>query len=343
MKRAIRSIMLVLVIIALVGCAPKPAAEPTAAAQNPQPTAVPTKPLKVGLLSPGPVHDQGWNETAYNGIQLIKEQLGAEVSYVEVGESPAEFEKAFTDYASQGFDLVIGHGYQFQDAALKVAAQFPKTIFITSGGSNVAPNLAPVVMSFEEANYLIGIIGGNMSKSHVGAAVGGVDIPAISGPIAGFEAGFKTVPGSTFSVTYLGSWTDVGAAKEAALAANSAGADVIFANANIAGQGVFQAAQEKNFWSFGISTDQSSLAPKQILASAIMDYAQAFLQVAKTVQGGKFVGNKPIYFGLKDEGMIVDIVYNPALESTIPADVKAKVEQARQDIISGKIKVPGGY
>lgn len=340
MKRTIYCFLFGLILVALVGCSPQPPAETT---PEVLPTEEPSKPFKVGLLSPGPVHDQGWNETAYNGIMLMKEEMGAEVSYVEVSESPAEFEKAFTDYASQGYDLVIGHGYQFQDAALKVATQFPDTIFVTSGGVNVAPNLAPVVMSFEEANYLIGIIGGSLSETHKGAGVGGMDIPAISGPTAGFEAGFNSIPGNSFSVTYLNSWTDVGAAKEAALAANSSGADVIFANANIAGQGVIQAAQEKDFWTFGISADQSSLAPDHVLASAIMDYAKAFLQVAKIVQAGEWVPNEPVYFGLGDGDMIVDIIYNPNLESKIPDDVKAKVEQARQEIIDGKLKVPGGY
>jgi len=296
----------------------------------------------VGLLSPGPAQDKGWNQLAYDGLMAIKNDLGAEVSYVEVADSPSEFEKAFTDYASQGYDLVIGHGYQFQDAAAKVAAQFPKTVFITSGGTNVAPNLAPIVMRHEEAMYLLGVIAAHMTKTGKAVGIGGQDMPAISGTYQGFGAGFETVPGHEFSVTYINSWTDIGAAKEATLAAYAAGADIVLPNANIAGQGVFQAAEESGNWTFGTNADQSALAPDRILANSILDYTKAFLAIAVAVRDGKFVGNQPVSFGLKDSEVIY-ITYNPATQDKIPADVKAMVEAAKAKIISGEIKVPGGY
>lgn len=317
-----------------VSCQPAPAAAPTSAPQ--------AQALKVGLLSPGPVQDKGWNQLAYDGLMAIKSELGAEVSYVELPESPSEFEKAFTDYASQGYDLVIGHGFQFQDAALKVAAEFPDTVFVTSGGTNVAANLAPIVMRHEEAMYLLGIIAAEMTETGKAVGVGGQDIPAISGTFQGFEAGFATKPGNTFSVTYLNSWTDIGAAKEATLAAYAAGADIVLPNANIAGQGVFQAAQEQDQWTFGTNADQSALAPDHILANTVLDYTAAFIAIAESVRDGKFVGNAPVSFGLKD-GDIVYITYNPKTQGQIPAEVQAAVDAAKAKIISGEIVVPGSY
>ncbi len=337
----VRKLWLLLVfatVLALVAaaCSPATALAPTAA-----PAA---KVLKVGLLSPGPVQDKGWNQLAYDGLMAIKDQLGAEVSYVELPESPSEFEKAFTDYASQGYDLVIGHGFQFQDAALKVATQFPDTVFVTSGGTNVAPNLAPIVMRHEEAMYLLGIIAAGMSETGKAVGIGGMDIPAISGTYQGFEASFEATAGNEFSVTYLNSWTDIGAAKEATLAAYAAGADIVLPNANIAGQGVFQAAQEQDKWTFGTNADQSSLAPDNILANTVLDYTAAFIAIAESVRDGKFVGNQPVSFGLKDaDGKIVYITYNPKVQDQIPADVQAAVETAKAKIISGEIVVPGSY
>ncbi|HEX9160966.1 MAG TPA: BMP family ABC transporter substrate-binding protein, partial [Thermoanaerobaculia bacterium] len=100
--------------------------------------------LKVGLLTPGSVNDNGWNAIAYEGLQQIERQLGAEISNQET-KTPAEFEEGFRSYGARGFDLAFGHGFEFQDAALAAGREYPKTIFITTSGSSVAKNVAPMV------------------------------------------------------------------------------------------------------------------------------------------------------------------------------------------------------
>ena len=90
--------------------------------------------FRVALLTPGPISDGGWNASAYDGLQLIKKELGAEVSNVQTG-TPSEFAQGFRDYAQQGYDLVFGHGFEFQDPALQVGAEFPRTAFVVSSGS----------------------------------------------------------------------------------------------------------------------------------------------------------------------------------------------------------------
>jgi len=334
----------VALMMALVaGCAPAaPAATQAAPAAATQAPAATQEQFKVGLLSPGPVNDKGWNQLAYDGVKAIESELGAKMSYVELPDSPTEFEKAFTDYASQGYDLVIGHGYQFEDAMAKVAPQFPDTVFVTSGGTKFGPNYGPMIMKQEEPFYLLGLIAANMTKTGKALGVGGQDIPAISGPFAGFKQGFESVSGNTFNVTYLNNWTDVGAAKEAALAGYNDGADFFIPNANIAGLGVFQAAQEKDFYAFGANGDQSAEAPDQILASSFLSYTQGFVNLAKAIQAGAYVGNQPVLFGLKDEG-VVGIVYNDKIKGEIPADVLAKVDEAIAKIKSGEIVVEGTY
>ncbi|NMC80866.1 MAG: BMP family ABC transporter substrate-binding protein, partial [Chloroflexi bacterium] len=74
-------------------------------AQSSEAPAAEQKPFKVGLLSPGPVNDQGWNQTAYDALKRMETELGAEISYVELADSPSDFEKAFRDYASQGYQM----------------------------------------------------------------------------------------------------------------------------------------------------------------------------------------------------------------------------------------------
>src|SRR5207244_127907 len=111
--------------------------------------------MKVGLLTPGSVNDNGWNAIAYEGLLRIQRELGAEISHQET-KTPAEFEEGFRSYGAKGFDLALGHGFEFQDAALEAGRQYPKTVFITTSGSSVAPNVSPMVFQLEQATYLLG-------------------------------------------------------------------------------------------------------------------------------------------------------------------------------------------
>lgn len=328
--------------------APADTAAPAAPAAEEKATEAPAaapaeeEPFKVGLISPGPVNDQGWNQLAYDSLLNIEKEMGAEISYVEVAESPAEFEKALTDYASQGYQFVIAHGYQFQDAVEKVAPNFPDTVFVTSGGEKFGPNYGPVVMALWEPLYLVGVIAGNLTKTGKGAYIGGMEIPAISGPYEGLKQGFETVEGNTLSITYINSWEDVGAAKEAALAAVAEGADFIVANANIAGTGVFQVANENKIWTAGLNADQTSEAPDYILANGVIDYPASFLTIAKAVKDGTFVGNQPIVLTLKNEDAVY-LSYNPKTQNLITPEIQALVDEAAAKIKSGEILVDGDY
>src|SRR5512141_79650 len=85
----------------------------------------PAAPFRVALLTPGPISDQSWNGGAYQGLMRIKDSLGATVSHIQT-KTPAEFEQQFRQYGSQGYDLIIGHGFEFQDAAKRVGPEFPR-------------------------------------------------------------------------------------------------------------------------------------------------------------------------------------------------------------------------
>src|SRR6478672_1084784 len=87
--------------------------------------------FRVALLTPGPITDQSWNAGAYNGLKEIRDSLGAQISHIQT-KTPAEFEENFRQYGAQGYQLVIGHGFEFQDAALRVAPDYPKTVYVTT-------------------------------------------------------------------------------------------------------------------------------------------------------------------------------------------------------------------
>jgi basic membrane lipoprotein Med (substrate-binding protein (PBP1-ABC) superfamily) len=267
----------------------------------------------------------------------IRDQLGAEVSQIQT-KTPADFEEGFRDFARRGYQLVFGHGFEFQDAAAAVSPDFPGTVFITTSGNTVRKNVAPIRFLLEEATYLEGMLAASLSKTGKAGVVGGIEIPSVKSTIVAFEAGAKAVrPDFKVITSYLGNWEDVGAAKAAALALAQQGADSLFHNADAAGLGVFQAAQQQKVWAFGSNKNQNDIAPDVVISSATIDIPQAFVQIAREVKDGKFVGRIERK-GMKDG--VVDFVLNPRLESQIPAEVKARLQQTRDAILAGTLKVP---
>jgi basic membrane lipoprotein Med (substrate-binding protein (PBP1-ABC) superfamily) len=182
MKRAV----LVLAFLFLASCQQREAVAPPADA------APATKPFRVGLLTPGSINDGGWNAIAYEGLQRTKSELGAEISHQET-KTPAEMLEGFRAYGSKGFDVAFGHGFEYQDPAKTAAAEFPKTIFVTTSGTTVLPNVSPMRFELEEATYLLGVIAARESKTGKAGLVGGINLPSIASTFLAFKAGAQSV------------------------------------------------------------------------------------------------------------------------------------------------------
>src|SRR6187549_58683 len=135
-----------------------------------------TAPLRVALVTLGSVSDQAWNSGAYQGLLTLRDSLGAQVSNVQT-KTPAEFDENFRQYGAQGYTIVFGHGFEFQDAAARVAPTYPKTIYIVTSGRVTADNVAGVSFLFEEASYQAGMIAGAMTKTNTIGMIGGTEYP----------------------------------------------------------------------------------------------------------------------------------------------------------------------
>lgn len=302
------------------------------------PAAKPAEGFRVALLTPGPVSDAGWNAGAFEGLKAIERELGAKVSHVQV-KTPSEFEEQFRAYAAGGAALCIGHGFEFQDAAARVAKDYPRTVFLTTSGSRTSRNQAPLVFELEQATYLCGLVAGRMSRTAKAGMVGGVEIPSIKSTFLAFEAGLKAGnPGAKATAVFTGSFEDVAGAKAAALALIDGGSDFLFHNANAAALGVFAAATERGVYAFGANRDQNAVSPS-VLASAVIDLPRAFVEAARRVKEGRFDG-QPIRYGLASG--VVSFVWNPTLLGRVPAPVIDEVDRAKEKIVSGAIIVPRG-
>jgi basic membrane lipoprotein Med (substrate-binding protein (PBP1-ABC) superfamily) len=328
MKRAV----LLLSVAMLISCAPRETAAP-----NPSAT---TQPMRVGLLTPGSINDGGWNALAWEGVQRIKSELGAEISHQET-KSPAEMVEGFRAFGAKNFDLAFGHGFEYQDPAKQAGGQHPKTIFITTSGNTVTKNVAPMRFQIEEATYLLGVVAARESKTGKAGLVGGINVPSIASSFLAFKAGAQSVnPNFEVKEIYTGNFDDLGAAKVATLSLINAGCDFIFHQANEAGRGVFQACSERKVRCFGSNADQSPLAPDVIVASAVVDVPGAYVLVAKTVKEGRF---KPEiqHFGMNTG--TVSIAWNDALKSSIAPETLAEVERLTNEIKGGRVKPPAGF
>ena len=293
------------------------------------------KPFRVALLTPGPISDQSWNGGAYQGLMRIKDSLGATVSHIQT-KTPAEFEEQFRQYGSQGYDLVFGHGFEFQDAARRVGPDFPKTIYVTTSGSTSGGNVAGMEFGFAEASYLAGMLAGTMTRSNVVGVIGGTELPPVKEGFTAFEEGAKLMNSKvTVLTSYIGSWEDVSAGKEQALAQIGRGADVIFQNADAAGLGVFQAAREtKKALIVGSNANQNSVAPDVTIGSVVIDLPHAFFAVAREVKEGHF---KPRVIRLGLSSDVVSLVLNPSLQSRVPAAALRAVDSVRSEMRAGQL------
>jgi basic membrane protein A and related proteins len=296
--------------------------------------------FKVALLTPGPISDQSWNGGAYQGLMRIRDSLGAKVSHIQT-KTPAEFEEQFRQYGSQGYDLVFGHGFEFQDAAKRVGPDFPKTFYVITSASSTGPNVAGIEFAFADASYLAGILAGSMTRSNVIGVIGGTELPPVKESFAAFTRGAKSVnPKVSVLTSYIGNWDDVSAGREQALAQIGRNADILFQNADAAGLGIFQAAREtKKALVFGSNSNQNTVAPEITVASVVIDLPHAFLTVAREVKARTF---KPRIIRLGSESEVVTLVINPAFQSRISASVMQHVDSVRAELRAGRFIAASG-
>lgn len=327
LKRKYRtSISLIhIVLLAVVACA------------SPKDDRVPEDAFRVALLTPGPISDQAWNAAAYSGLERIRDSLGAEISHIQT-RTPAEFEENFRQYGAKGYDIVIGHGFEFQDAAQRVGPEYPRTVYVTTGGSGTGTNIAALSFAFDEPSYLAGMSAAAVTKSGVLATIGGTELPPVQASFRAFEAGARAIrPDITVVGAYIGNWDDASAGKEQALAHIARRADVIFQNADAAGLGVFQAVREsRGTWIVGSNADQNGIAPDVTLGSVVVDVAHAFLLLAREVKSGTFTP-RVVRFDTSSDA--VRWVANPAI-TVVPIQVLARIDSVRAAFARHEFTLP---
>ena len=233
-------------------------------------------------------------------------------------------------------------GFAQADAIAKVAADYPdKQFSIIEVGWLDASNLRQYVFKEHEGSYLVGVAAALASKTNKVGFVGGMDIPLISKFACGYVGGVKSVSNSAavyqnMTGTTPSAWNDPAKGAELTRSQIDRGADVVYHAAGGTGVGVIQAAADAGKLAIGVDKNQNGVAPGSVLTSMLKRVDVAAYETFKDAFSGSFSSGIKV-LGLAEGG--VDWALDENNASLITADIKAAVEQARSDIVSGKITV----
>ena len=302
------------------------------------------KGMKIGLVFDiGGKDDKSFNESAYDGLTAAADSMGVDVKELEPTADGSNREALLRQLAQDGYQLIIGNGFNFVDPLTKVAADFPDTKFAIVDSVVDAPNVVSIVFAEEQGSFLVGAAAAQASKSKTVGFVGGVDTDLIKKFEAGYKAGINEIdPDIKLQVKYISSGSDFSgfndSAKGETIAAGlyDAGADVVYHAAGGSGPGVIKAAAAADRLVIGVDQNQyfqfGAAQQKCMLTSMVK---RVDVGVYNTVEGfvkGEFKGGTSL-FDLSNGGISF------ATEGGQIPDTK-QLDELKQKIIDGDIKVP---
>lgn len=323
-----------LTMTALAACGPKeaPVAAPVAAPAAEAPAKA--EPLKVAFAYVGPVGDGGWSFAHDTARKKIQEEFGDKIvtSYVESVPEGPDAERVLRDLANQGNKLVFGTTFGYMEMLQKIAPDFKDVKFEHATGYKTAENVRTYDSRTYEGAYMAGIIAGGMTKSNTLGIVGSVPIPEVIRNINSFTLGAQSVnPNVTTKVVWVNEWFSPPKETEAATSLINGGADILFQNTD--SPAVLKTAEEKGARAFGWDSDMTAYGPKAHLGSAIINWQPYYSKAVNDVLNNTWQTGS-VWLGTKDG--VIDLV---SMADDIPAELKAKVEEAKAGLKAGTLQI----
>lgn len=339
---------LMLLVAFVPGCAQEEPAEEPGAEEPAEETEV-----KAAMVTDvGGLGDKSFNDLSYEGLKRAEEELGVEIEVLESKEI-TDYESNIDQLANAGFSPIFAVGFLMTDTVVKMAPEYPDTLFggVDEFFEEPMDNVVGLNFKEEEGSYLAGVVAGLATKEtfdpklnpqNVIGFIGGMDVPLIKKFEAGYIAGAKAVnPDVQVISLYAGNFTDQAKGKELGLSLIEQGADVIYAAAGAVGLGTIQACQERGALFIGVDADQYETVPGSgdvMLTSMMKRVDVAVFETIKSVVEDTFAGGENQVFGLAEGG--VELAPFHDFESKVPQSIKDAVDKARQDIINGAVTVP---
>lgn len=290
---------------------------------------------KVALVLPGPITDGTFNSAANKGIEAAKAKYDIDV-VIRENTDFAQIEDVLRSYAEEGYDMVIGHGFQFAEPVMNIHANYPKTFFVVNTAQvSAEPNVASFDNRWGDAGYIAGAVAALYSKSGTIGHIGAIPVPVIEDYNKGFETGAKHFkPETKVLSAYVGSFSDVARGAEITTSLIEQGADVVTSTGNENVVGTIQAAQKAKVHAIGTAFDSAAMAPDTIITTALINMdVNIDLAVGRLMDGT--LKPETYVLGLNEGGIGLAPFRNFEKEFT-PEDL-AKIDQLMKDIAAGKI------
>jgi len=293
------------------------------------------------IYDAGGKFDSSFNEAAYNGAEKWKADTGGTYAELEITDD-SQREQYLRQFAERGNSPIITPGYNFATALAKVAPEFPNIHFVILDDASVdLPNVRSVTFKEQEGSYLVGIVAAMKSESGKIGVVPAFNLDLLEAFACGYKQGAKSVkPDVTVLENYIGTGFDAFGDKPKAIEVGRAqldqGADVLYQVAGGAGAGVLQAAADAGKFGIGVDSNQNGMFPGNVLTSMVKRVDVATYNAMKDEQDGKFTAGH-ITLGLAEDG--VGAAFDDNNASLITPEIKAAVDKATADIISGAVEV----
>jgi len=284
--------------------------------------------------------DKSFNEAAYNGAEKFKIESGIAYREFEVT-NPSQREQAMRNMARRGATVIIAMGFAQAAAVETVAKEFPDTKFTLIDMVVDLPNVQSVIFKEHEGSFLVGMAAALASKTGKVGFIGGMDIPLIRKFALGYVEGANYVNADievyqNMTGTTPSAWNDPTKGGELARSQFDRGADVVYAAAGGTGIGVYQAAKDAGKLAIGVDSNQNYMHPGTMLTSMVKRVDVAVYDAFMTAKNGTWQGGFKI-LGLAEDG--VGFALDEHNRALVSADMEAKIDAARNDIISGKVTV----
>lgn len=310
----------------------------------------PKEKIKAAFVFVGPIGDAGWTYAHNQGRLYLEKALPyVETAYSEAVPEGGEAERVITQYARRGYNLIFTTSFGYMDSTLKVARQFPDTVFMHCSGFKTAPNVGTYFGRMYQAKYLAGVIAGKMATNDTIGYVAPHPIPEVIRLVNAFTLGVREVrPTARVHVVWTNSWYDPAREREAAESLLDIGASIMSHGQD--SPATIQAAEKRGKFVFGYDSDMTKFSPKYHLTAPMWDWGPLYVQIAKAVHGGTWK-NDQLWPGM-ESGIVKLAPFNPAIPSGVVDLVKRKqaaiasgqlqVFQGPVRDQSGKVRIPAG-
>ncbi|MBW8639914.1 BMP family protein [Hoeflea sp. WL0058] len=298
--------------------------------------------LKVALLVPGLANDGSFNQVAREAMEKLAEEGKVEFELREQQADPATSEPVIRQYASRGYDLIIGHGIELSEPILTVASSFPDIHFAASGGMDLADRLIANVdgwtYDFAQLGYLNGFIASKLNDVSVIGMVGGPELPFLVASHEGFKAALKEAGSDAELIeVYTGSFDDAQKSAEVTRGMIAQGAKVIWTSGDGIGNGVAAAASQGDAYTLGVSGDAGGLAKSVNIASVDLDMYPTYTAYIDDINAGSF-GDKFFISGIGNGGLVATPIND--VGDIVPDDLGKEVSDLVSALASGEKTLP---